>query len=163
MNGGWQLAQINVARLLAPVGDPLVAEFVANLDRINALADTQPGFVWRLTGAGDNATDLRPDPNDALQAINMSVWQSLEALAAFVYRSDHRDVMRRRREWFEAPAEAYMALWWVPAGHRPDMLEGLARVRLLRAKGPSQLAFTFRQPFPAPGGAEEAPILDECA
>jgi len=160
---GHHLAQINVGRLLAPVGDPLVAEFVASLDRVNALADAQAGFVWRLTGAGNDATDIRPDPGDALQAINVSVWESLEALAAFVYRSDHLGVMRRRREWFAAPAEAYMTLWWVPAGHRPDMAEGLERLRLLRANGPSRLAFTFRQPFPAPGGAEEAPILDECA
>ena len=159
----FHLAQINTGRLLAPVGDPMVAEFVANLDRINALADSQAGFVWRLTGAGNNATDLRPDPDDALQAINMSVWESLEALAAFVYRSGHRDVMRRRREWFEIPVEVYMALWWVPVGHQPDMIEGLARLRLLREAGPGPRAFTFRQPFPAPGGAEESPILDECA
>jgi heme-degrading monooxygenase HmoA len=140
-----------------------VAEFVANLERINALADGQPGFVWRMTGAGNDATDIRPDPSDVLQAVNMSVWESLEALAAFVYRSDHRDVMRRRREWFEPPAEAYMALWWVPAGHRPDLVEGLSRLRLLRQNGPSRLAFSFRVPFPAANAAPVAPILDECA
>lgn len=157
------LAQINVGRLRAQVGDPLVAEFVANLDRVNALADVQPGFVWRLTGAGNDATDLRPDPEDALEAINLSVWESLEALAAFIYRSDHAGVMRRRREWFEAPVQPYMSLWWVAAGHRPDMAEGLERLRRLREEGPGPLAFTFRQPFPAPGSWDEAPILDECA
>ena len=159
---GYHLAEINVGRLIAPYGSPPVAEFVASLPRINALADAQAGFVWRLTGAGDDATDIQAF-DDPLMAMNMSVWDSLEALAAFVYRSGHRDFMRRRREWFEPPAEAYMALWWVPSGHRPTPAEGVARLEALRRDGPSPFAFSFRQPFPAPGGSEEAPILDECA
>src|SRR4051794_31973907 len=97
----FQLAQINIGRLRAPVEDPRIAEFVANLDRINALADAAPGFVWRLTGEGNDATDIRPDVDDALMAMNMSVWESPQALGAFVYRSDHLGVMRRRAEWFE--------------------------------------------------------------
>lgn len=159
---GWQLAEINVGRLVAPYGSPPVAEFVANLPKINALADAQPGFVWRLTGEGDDATDIQAF-DDPMMAMNMSVWESLEALAAFVYRSGHRDFMRRRREWFEAPADAYLALWWVPAGHRPTPAEGRARLEALRRDGPTPFAFSFRQPFPAPDGPAEAPILDECA
>ncbi len=158
----WRLAQINVGRLIAPYGSPPVAEFVASLPKINALADAQPGLVWRLTGAGDDATDIQAF-DDPMMAMNMSVWESLEALAAFVYRSGHRDFMRRRREWFEAPDQPYMALWWVPAGHRPSPAEGRARLEALQRDGPTPFAFSFRQPFPAPGGREEAPILDECA
>jgi hypothetical protein len=159
----YQLAQINIGRLRAPVGDPVVAEFVANLDRINALADASPGFVWRLTGAGDDATDIRPDAADPLMAMNMSVWESPEALAAFVYRSDHRPVMRRRAEWFEK-LELYMALWWVPAGHRPTVAEGWGKVETLRRLGPTAQAFTFKDIFPPPGSRiAPPPVLDECA
>jgi hypothetical protein len=159
---GFQLAQINIGRLVAPYGSPPLAEFVANLGRINALADASPGFVWRLTGAGNDATDIQAF-EDPMVAMNMSVWDSLEALAAFAYRSAHRDFMRRRREWFEAPAEAYMALWWVTAGHRPTPAEGRARLEALRRDGPTPFAFSFRQPFAAPGASNIEPILDECA
>ena len=159
---GWQLAQINIGRLVAPYGSPPVAEFVAALPKINALADGQPGFVWRLTGEGDDATDIQAF-DDPMVAMNMSVWESLEALAAFVYRSEHRDFMRRRREWFEAPEAAYMALWWVPAGHRPTPAEGRARLEALRRDGPTPFAFSFREPFAAPGAEPVAPILDEYA
>jgi hypothetical protein len=159
---GYHLAEINIGRLIAPYGSAPVAEFVASLPRINALADAQPGFVWRLTGAGDDATDIQAF-DDPLVAMNMSVWEDLEALAAFVYRSEHRTFMRRRREWFEAPGEAYMALWWVPAGRRPAPAEGRARLEALRRDGPTPWAFTFRQPFPAPDATPVAPILDECA
>jgi hypothetical protein len=159
---GYQLAEINVGRLVAPYGTPPVAEFVASLPKINALADAQPGFVWRLTGEGDDATDIQIF-DDPLMAMNMSVWEDLESLAAFVYRSSHRDFMRRRREWFEPPGEAYMALWWVPAGERPTAAEGRARLEALRRDGPTPFAFSFRQPFPPPGAASVAPILDECA
>jgi hypothetical protein len=158
----WHIAQINIGRLLAPYDSAELAEFVAALPAINALADVQPGFVWRLTGAGDDATDVQAF-DDPLVAMNMSVWESIEALGAFAYRSDHRDFMRRRREWFEAPAEAYMALWWVPIGHRPTPAEGRARLEALRRDGPTPFAFSFRQPFPAPGAASIEPILDECA
>ena len=158
----YHLAEINVGRLIAPYGSPPVAEFVASLPKINALADQQPGFVWRLTGSADDATDIQAF-DDPLMAINMSVWESLEALAAFVYRTEHRDFMRRRREWFEAPAQAYLALWWVPVGHRPTAVEGRERLEALRRRGPTPFAFSFREPFPRPGAPDQAPILDECA
>jgi hypothetical protein len=159
----FHLAQINIGRLRAPVDDPMIADFKANLDRINALADSSPGFVWRLVGEGGNATDIQPDANDPLLAVNMSVWENPAALGAFVYRSDHLPIMRRRTEWFEK-LELYMALWWVPVGHRPSVEEGMGRIETLRRMGPSAQAFTFRDILPAPDANEAPPpILDECA
>jgi hypothetical protein len=159
----YHLAQVNIGTLKAPMEAPETAGFAENLDRINALAEGQPGFVWRLTGEGNNATDLKPFDGDPLRILNMSVWTDPEALAAFVYRTGHRDVMRRRAEWFEK-LELFMCLWWVPASHEPTPQEAIARLEILRRKGPSSEAFTFRQPFPAPDAAvSPTPILDECA
>jgi hypothetical protein len=159
---GYHLAEINVGRLRAPVDHPMIADFVANLDRINALAESQPGFVWRLTGEGNNATDIQPKPDDPLFAINMSLWTDLDGLAAYVYRTAHREIMRRRREWFEV-METYMCLWWAPVGHTPTVAEGMARLATFERLGPTAEAFSFREPFPAPGELSATPILDECA
>jgi len=144
----YQLAQLNIALMKAPLESPPMAEFVANLDRINALADVAPGFVWRLKDEDGDATALRPLGENTL--VNMSVWRDMEALQGYVYKSDHADIMRRRKEWFGRMAEAYLVLWWVPEGHRPDMTEATARLELLRRIGPSAEAFTFRQAFPPP-------------
>lgn len=158
----YHLAQINIGTLKAPMDAPETAGFAENLDRINALAEGQPGFVWRLVGEGNNATDLTFF-DDPLMLLNMSVWSDLDALAGFVYRSDHRDVMRRRAEWFHR-MELFMALWWVPVGHRPTPKEAIERLETLRRLGPTPAAFTFKTPFPAPGaGGEIEPVLDECA
>ena len=146
----WHLAQVNIGRLRAPVDDPLIAEFMDALDRINALADGSPGFVWRLQTAEGNATGFHPVENDELVAINMSLWESIEALGDYVYRSDHTAFMRRRREWFERYGSAYLALWWVPAGHLPTIEEAFARLDLIESDAPSPAAFTFRHPFPRP-------------
>jgi hypothetical protein len=146
---GVHLAQINVGRLRAPVDSPLVAEFMAALDPINALADTSPGFVWRLQTEDGNATSVRPYEDDEI-LINLSVWESIEALDTFVYHSDHTGYLRRRREWFGRMDEAMLALWWLPNGERPTVEEGVARLDHLRAHGPTPEAFTFRQRFPAP-------------
>ncbi len=151
MNAAYHLAQVNIARLRAPLNSPLLADFVAALAPMNALADGSPGFVWRLQTEDGDATALRVFDDDSL-IVNMSVWESLEALAAFVYRSTHAGVMRRRREWFEH-MQLYLALWWVPAGHRPGVGEAEARLRHLQTHGPSPHAFTFRAPF-APLGSE---------
>lgn len=162
MSAAFRLAEINIARLAAPLDHPRLAPFMAALEDVNALADAIPGFVWRLTGEGDDATDVRAfaDPD---MLLNMSVWQSLEALAGFVYRTpEHRAVMRRRAEFFTRP-EVYVALWWVPAGHRSGPAEGVERLERLERLGPTPGAFTFRQPFPAPGADEAMPVLDECA
>ncbi|HXQ14740.1 MAG TPA: DUF3291 domain-containing protein [Caulobacteraceae bacterium] len=152
----YHLAQVNVGRLLAPVDDPRIDDFRNSLDTINAVADAQPGFVWRLKGEGNNATDLRPDANDALQAVNASVWESPDQLAAFVYRSEHRNFVRRRLEWFEEATQPILALWWVAAGHTPSLAECLERLAHLRAHGPTPHAFTFRQRFEAPTAEEAA-------
>jgi heme-degrading monooxygenase HmoA len=156
------LAQVNIGRFRLPVEHPANADFMNALDHVNALAEASPGFVWRLKGEGNNATDLKPydDPNIA---VNMSVWESVDALAAFVYRNmDHRGVMRRRREWFEE-MPVYMALWWVPAGTTPTVEDAKQKLALLEQHGPTADAFTFRQPFAPPLGANVAPVLDECA
>jgi hypothetical protein len=156
----WHLAQINIGRLLAPIDHPQIADFKNNLDRINALAESQPGFVWRLVGDGNDATSLRPFP-DPDMLVNMSLWRDMDALAGFVYRSDHRDIMRRRKEFF-VPVELYMALWWVPAGHLPTPMEGWDRLQTLKAQGPTADAFIFRHPFPAPGAVSINPVLEIC-
>ena len=159
----YHLAQLNIGRLRAPLESPQIAGFVAALEPINAIADAAPGFVWRLQTEDGDATAIRPFAEDDLLLVNMSVWRSLEALADFAYRSDHRDVMRQRRDWFERMAEAYLVLWWVPEGHIPTVDEAKARLERLRRVGPSPDAFTFRQPFPPPGETEPIPPeLDTC-
>jgi hypothetical protein len=147
----YELAQVNVARLRAPLDSPQLADFVGALDRINAVADGSPGFVWRLQDEAGNATALHPMGEEFI--FNMSVWQDPQSLQAFVYRSDHVGVMRRRREWFEK-MDVFIVLWWVPRGHRPVPEEGIERLNLLRSRGPSADAFTFGNPFPAPGLSE---------
>ena len=146
---GYHVAQLNIGRLLAPLDSRQIAPFVEALDPVNALADGTPGFVWRLQTEDGNATAIRAFDDDML-IVNMSVWESVEALAEFVYRSDHVAIMRRRREFFECMAEAFMVLWWVPAGHRPSVHEAKDRLARLRRHGPTQEAFTFRERFPAP-------------
>src|ERR671933_136327 len=140
----FHLAQLNIALPRAPLDAPLLAEFVARLEPVNAQADSSPGFVWRLQTEEGDATGIRAFGDDRL-IVNMSVWESLEDLRAFVYGNrSHLAAMRRRREWFTRMADAFMVLWWVPAGHRPSVAEAERRLELLRALGPSPEAFTFR-------------------
>lgn len=157
MTGTWHIAQLNVARAVAPLDSPELADFMAALDGVNALAEAAPGFVWRLKSDNGNATDIKVE-NDPKFIVNMSVWESVEALFDFVYRSAHTEVMVRRREWFEKPAEAFQVLWWVPAGHTPTIEEAMARLAHLRAHGPTARAFTFKERYPKPdeaGGPED--------
>ncbi|MPY49711.1 DUF3291 domain-containing protein [Streptomyces acidicola] len=148
---GFHLAQVNIGRILAPLDSPELADFVAQLPEINALAERSPGFVWRMVDdEGEDATGARPDESDDLLLINCSVWESVEALRNFTYRTDHLRVLSRRREWFQRLAEAYQALWWIPAGHRPSIAEAMERVALVREHGPGPTAFTFRDTYPAP-------------
>lgn len=157
----WHIAQLNVGTTVAPLESPALGEFVANLDRINALAEGAPGFVWRLESDSGNATDIKVS-DDPRFIINMSVWSSIEALFDFVYRTAHTTIMARRREWFEQPTEAYQVLWWVPAGHTPTPREALERLELLRCLGPSPEAFSFKQRYPAPGeGGDPADMQPE--
>jgi len=144
------LVQANVARLRAPIDSAELAPFVAALDPLNALAEASPGYVWRLQTEDGNATSIHVFDDDMI-LVNMSVWESVEALADYVYRSDHVEIMKRRRESFERMDEAYLALWWIPAGELPDVAGVPARLAMLRERGPSPEAFTFREPFPPPG------------
>jgi hypothetical protein len=157
---GYHLAQLNIGRLLAPLESSQLAPFVEALEPINALADGTPGFVWRLQTEDGDATAIRAFDDDML-IVNMSVWESVEALADFVYRSDHLSVMRRRREFFEQMAEAFMVLWWVPAGHRPSVDEAKDRLERLRRDGPTPEAFMFRAPFPAPDAEPTGSSADD--
>lgn len=145
---GYHLAQVNIGRIKAPLDDPIMAGFVARLDEINALADTSPGFVWRLQTAAGNATYFRPYDDDRI-LMNMSLWESVEALHQFVYRTVHVDVLRQRQQWFEPLARAYVALWWVPRGHLPGIDEARKRLAHLDQHGPTEFAFTFQRVFPA--------------
>jgi Domain of unknown function (DUF3291) len=147
---GWQLAQVNIALLRAPLDGPELADFVAALEPINRLADGSPGLVWRLQTADGDATAIRAFDDDRI-LVNLSVWASVEALWNFVYASRHLDLLRRRREWFHGLADAHLALWWIPAGQVPTVEEAKGRLGLLGRTGPSADAFTLREPFPAPG------------
>jgi heme-degrading monooxygenase HmoA len=142
----YQLAQLNIGRILAPMDSPTMAEFAGRLDEINAMADGTPGFVWRLQDAAGNATALRPFEDDWL-LVNMSVWESVEQLKNFTYQTAHAQVMRKRRQWFEPHTEMYFVLWWVPAGHIPTVQEAIDRLHHLQANGETAHAFTFKKTF----------------
>ncbi len=149
----YHLALFNVGRVVATLDSPRLRDFMDGLDPINALAEQAPGFVWRYTADGtNNATAARPLGDQDI-IVNFGVWQSRDHLWDFVYRSQHLDFLRRRREWFEHMDEAYLVLWWVPAGHIPGMDEAIAKLEHLRRTGPSAEAFTFREPFDAAGTA----------
>lgn len=139
----YDIAQINIGRIRAPLEDPLMAGFVERLAEINALAEQSPGFVWRLQTPAGDATYLRPYDDDRI-LINMSVWESAEALKTYAYRSAHAELLRQRQQWFEPFTGAYLALWWVPVGHRPGVDEAKKRLAHLNQHGPSQFAFTFK-------------------
>lgn len=165
MLGGMEyvIAQVNVGRLTAPLDSPQLAGFVGQLDSVNAVADNAPGFLWRLQTEDGNATALRAFEADAAAAdggilINMSVWETVEALAAYVFGDAHLAVLRRRREWFERMSEAYVALWWIPRGHVPTIAEAEGRVRHLRTHGPTPHAFTLRQHFSPPDASDQEPV-----
>ncbi|WP_402465406.1 DUF3291 domain-containing protein [Isoptericola aurantiacus] len=158
MSTSHELAQVNVARLRAPLDSAQLADFVDLLDPVNSLAERSDGFVWRLQSEGGDATDIEGFGFDVDGSpgviVNMSVWRDVEALSAFVYGGLHREVLARRREWFERMAQAYTACWWVPAGHRPDVPEAEQRVLHLRRHGPTPHAFTLHRPV----AADDAPV-----
>ncbi|WUI03158.1 DUF3291 domain-containing protein [Spirillospora sp. NBC_00431] len=157
----YHLAQFNVGTLRAPLDDPLLADFVALLDPVNALADAAPGFVWRLVEEGEaDATGMRPAGEDVI--INYSVWESRDSLWDFVYRSAaHLETLRRRREWFQRHVEAHLVLWWIPAGHVPTVEEALERLALIREHGPSPRAFTFNSAFTAEEAMQAGAVQGE--
>ena len=140
----FQLAQINVARMRASLTDPSMKSFVDLIDPINALADASPGFVWRLRDP--NAT-LAGDPNIL---VNLSVWESIEALKEFTYRSGHIAPFRARSMWFEPYGSAHLALWWIPAGTTPSIEDGAARLAMRDRDGDTTASFSFANIFPPP-------------
>jgi heme-degrading monooxygenase HmoA len=150
MPSTFHLAQVNVARLVAPLDSPQLAGFVSRLDEVNALADGAPGFVWRLKDDVTNNATAVPVYDDDKIIVNMSVWESIEALRAFTYSGAHLEVYKQRREWFSLMKEASAVMWWVRAGHLPDVAEARDRLAHLRAHGPTAYAFPFGAPFPAP-------------
>lgn len=145
---GYELAQVNIGRLKAPLDSPQLKDFVEALDPVNAVADAAEGFVWRLQSDSGDATDLAVFDDEWL-IINMSTWRDANALTAFMYQGQHRELLARRRDWFERVEEAMVAMWWVPAGHRPTVAEAEERILHLREHGPTAYAFTLRKSFPA--------------
>lgn len=155
----FHLAEVNIALPREPLESELLSDFMAQLDPVNAVADASPGFVWRMKDDAGNNTEIRGFGDDRV-IINMSVWESLEALRAFAYSERaHLDVLRRRREWFER-LSFYLVLWWVPIGHEPTVAEAEDRLARLELLGPTPEAFTFREHFP-PSGFEGAAVLDD--
>lgn len=148
MSNTHELAQLNIALMRVPLDSPGMADFVANLAPVNALAERSPGFVWRLQDEEGDATGIRPFGPEVL--VNLSVWSDVASLTDFVYRSAHVEMLQRRKEWFERISGMHQVLWWVPKGHRPDVNEAATRLAQLRESGPTQEAFTFRQTFLAP-------------
>lgn len=146
----YYLAQANIATMRVPLDEPLMADFVAQLQAINALADTSPGFVWRLQSDNTgNATSIRAYEDERI-LFNLSVWESIEALSDYVYRSQHGTVMRNRRRWFEQSDRPNLVLWWVFVGHIPTVEEAKERLEHLQKHGSSPYAFSFGKPFPSP-------------
>ena len=147
----YHLAQINVARLIAPIDDPRIADFVAQLDGINAIAEASPGFIWRLKSESGNSTDIAYN-DDPFVIPNMSVWDSVEALRDYVYRSQHTHALKDRAKWFEKMDKPHYCLWWIPARHIPTVAEGRARLEHYQLHGPTQHSFWFSKLFPEPEG-----------
>ena len=150
MPASWEIAQLNVGRAVSALDEPPMAEFMARLDEINALAERSPGFVWRLQGDGGNNTDYKVDDGDPLFIVNLSVWATLEDLHAFTYRSEHRTVFARRFDWFERRSGPNVVIWWQPTGTIPDVDDALRRLQLLEDAGPTPDGFGFKSPFPPP-------------
>lgn len=149
----YHLAQLNIATVLAPLDSPQLAGFVANLERINALAEASAGFIWRLQDEAGDATAIRPFGDEVL--VNMSVWRDVQSLSDYVYKGAHTEMLKRRREWFDKVEQAHQVLWWVPAGHRPSVTAAAERLAHLREHGATAHAFTFRHSFAVPDGLIE--------
>lgn len=145
----FHLAQVNIARARYSLDDSRMADFMNQLDEINALAEKAPGFVWRLQDESGNATNFQPY-DDPRMIINLSVWETVDALFEFVYKTAHSKVMQRRYDWFGKPQSSHMALWWTPSDEHPSTLDGTSRLLHLSQFGPSASAFTFKKRFPAP-------------
>jgi len=146
----YQIAQINVARMIGVnIEDPIMKEFVENLDRVNELAENSPGFVWRLKDDSNNASNFNPF-NDEQVIINVSVWEDIESLENFTYKTFHTDFLKRRKEWFFKYGKAHFALWWIKAGNYPSIEDSMERLKCLQLNGASKKAFNFKDKFAQP-------------
>jgi hypothetical protein len=145
----FHLAQVNIGLAKGAMDSDVMKVFSDNLDPINAIAEASRGFVWRLKDEGGNATDIAfsDNPNEL---VNMSVWESVDALKHFMFKTHHLDFLKRKKEWFETSSEHTYALWWVPAGHYPSIQEAKDRLAMLNAKGETAHAFTFKKVYLAP-------------
>jgi hypothetical protein len=144
----YQLAEINIAQMIGVnIDDPVMKEFKDNLDRVNALAESSPGFVWRLKDDSNNATAFDPYQNKQI-IINISVWEDVQSLSDFTYKTFHTDFLKRRKEWFMKYGKAFVALWWMKKGEYPSLEEAVARLDHLQQNGPSAYAFDFKNPLP---------------
>ena len=145
----YHVAQINIALMKAPLEDPVMTEFAAALERVNQIADQSSGFIWRLQSASGNATDIRSYP-DLRMLINLSVWQSVEQLKTYVYRSLHGEFLSRRHRWFKKYPGEHFTMWWISVGHLPTVEEGKSKLEYLALHKDSPEAFTFAKPYPPP-------------
>lgn len=145
----YHLAQLNIALAIAPLDTPIMEGFTSKLDEINALAESSTGFIWRLKEESGDATAIQAF-TDPLMIVNMSVWESLEALKEYVFHSDHVAIMRQRKKWFKPLKEASIVFWWIPVGHKPTVEEAKERLELLRTQGANEKAFNFKMIFPPP-------------
>ena len=154
----YNLAQVNIGRIVGPMDSPVMAEFKANLDPINKLAEESPGFVWRLKDETNNATSIKVF-DDELMIVNLSIWKDAASLFEFVYKSGHVDYFKRRKEWFERMTELYLAMWFVPEGEFPTAQQAIHRLDYLRRNGESPYAFTFRSKYTAADAEAYAPVV----
>lgn len=145
----WQLAQFNVATAKFDNDDPRFADFIDNLDQINGLGDQSPGAVWRFQDESGSAVEVSAY-DDPRVLLNLTVWEDLESLWNYVYKTEHVEFLRRRTEWFEVESQPFLVMWWIPAGYRPTPAEGVERLDHLRANGPSPYAFSFRDNYEPP-------------
>lgn len=141
----YHIAEANVARMKTEFDDPIMYSFIRRLNDVNAIADRSPGFIWRQSA---EANDYLMPYRDKRIIFNMSVWQSIEHLRSFVYGPVHTEMLRLRHEWFERPSTAHIALWWIPAGHRPIVSEAMARLAKIQEHGPTSYSFSFKQHYP---------------
>lgn len=150
MFNNYQLAEINIARMKGVnINDPIMKEFVDNLDKVNQLAESSEGFVWRLKDENNDATSFNPY-NDEQVIINVSVWESVESLEKFVFKTFHTDFLKRRKEWFHTYGKVFTAMWWIPQGEFPTVQEAVDKLSYLQNNGTSKLAFNFKKKFPKP-------------
>ncbi|SFW64162.1 protein of unknown function [Sinomicrobium oceani] len=140
------LAQVNISRIKGPIDSPVMSDFVANLDRINRLAEGSPGFIWRLKDDGNNATSIKIYDDDFI-IVNMSVWSDIESLFGYVYRSNHAEILKQKKEWFHKMQEMHMALWYVEDGLLPSVTDARERLDHIRKHGETPYAFTFKNKY----------------